>query len=71
MYLIISILDTGAGSSFIKHDMILRDMWAKIRPLRDTVLIRDVSNKMINAKGTIYLVVDIGGRTEVIGFYVV
>ena len=64
-------LDTGAGSSFVRKDVIPEKYWPSIRPLREDVRVRDAGNRSVRIAGTLDLVVNIGSRLETVRFYVV
>jgi len=65
------ILDTGAGSSFIRKDVLHERAWKLIRPDPSPLTTTDANNRQIQPLGIISLAVDIGGRVEVINFKVV
>lgn len=58
------VLDTGAGSSFLKAALIPDELRHLIRPLEDNISVRDASNRIVMIGGTITLVVNIGNRTS-------
>ena len=65
------ILDTGAGSSFIRKDVLHEKAWKLIRPDPSPIKTKDANNRPIQPVGVVSLAVDIGGRVEVINFKVV
>ena len=65
------VLDTGAGSSFIRRNALPSEAWKLIRPLHSTVRIRDANNRSLNIQGTVNLTCTVGGRSEIVTFYVV
>ena len=65
------ILDTGAGSSFIRKDVLHEKAWTRIRPDPNPLKTRDANNRPINSLGVISLAIDIGGRVEIMDFKVV
>ena len=65
------ILDTGAGSSFIRHSSLPPGADKRIKPLRSSVKIKDANNRSINVIGTVNLTCEMGSRREIVTFYVV
>ena len=65
-----TILDTGAGSSFIRLDEIPHPMRNHITPTREEVTIRNASGKPVPILGTIRLSVQVGRKTEKVDFLV-
>ncbi len=64
------VLDTGAGSSFIRKDCLPPDVQKLIKPLHSAVKIKDANNRRVNLVGRINLVCQIGTRSEIVTFYV-
>ena len=67
----VTVLDTGAGSSFIRKDIIPQSHWPLIQILREAVQIRDAGNRTVNVAGRITLAVELGNHVEALSFYVV
>ena len=66
-----TILDTGAGSSFIRTNVLPDELLNKIRPLDDEPVIRDAGNRRVALRGSINLTVELGTRVEFVPFLVV
>ena len=66
-----AVLDTGAGSSFIRSSVIPESMHKLIRPLDSELSVRDANNRRVAISGTLNLAVQVGTRTEVVKFNVV
>jgi len=47
------ILDTGAGSSFIKQDILLKTLLDKVQPLPGQTDVRDASNRRVRITGSL------------------
>ena len=56
----VTILDTGAGSSYVRKDILPDKIMSFIRPLRTTINVRDAGNKRVAIAGTIDLTVQLG-----------
>ena len=67
----VTILDTGAGSSYVRKDILPDKIMPLIGPLKTTINIKDAGNKRVDISGSIDLTVQLGTRQEVIQFYVV
>ena len=66
-----AILDTGAGSSFIRKEALPEKKWSLIRPIGEGVRIKDAGNRNIRIAWKITLTVMLVHRVESISFYVV
>ena len=66
----VAILDTGAGSSFIRQDELPQHMQKNIEPLQQQVYIKNATEKPVPIAGTIRLSVQIGAKTEEVQFLV-
>lgn len=64
------VLDTGAGSSFIRKSAISPKLWVHIRKNTQPTNIRDANGRRVSIEGIIDLVVELGTRTEVVQFKV-
>ncbi len=67
---LISVLDTGAGSSFIRKDALSEEVQAVIKPLGNEVRVRDANKRQLRLAGTVDLRVTIGNRDQLVTFYV-
>ncbi len=67
---LISVLDTGAGSSFIRKDALSEEVQAEIKPLGNEVRVRDANKRQLRLAGTVDLKVTIGNRDQLVTFYV-
>ena len=65
------VLDTGAGSNFIRKDILSESIQEKLQPLHIRPEIRDASNRRVRVQGTVRLVLRLGTRSEVVTFNVV
>ena len=65
------VLDTGAGSSFIRQALIPESYRKHIKPLDDQFNVKDANNRRVVIAGTINLTVQVGKRREVVKFNVV
>ena len=65
------VMDTGAGSSFIRKAILPQALLDKIQPLAIRTDIRDANNRRVQIIGTINLVLRIGDRSETVRFNVV
>ena len=66
----VAVLDTGAGSSFIRQDELPQHMQKNIEPLQQQVDIRNATGKPVPIAGAIRLSVQIGCKTEEVQFFV-
>lgn len=66
-----AILDTGAGSSFIKNSASSLDYLKKILPVKSAVKVRDANNRQFSVVGKINLYVQIRTKASLVTFYVV
>ncbi len=66
-----SVLDTGAGSSFIRKELIPRTLLDQVKSVSERLDIRDASNRRVSILGKLRLRVRLGGRTEWVHFNVV
>ena len=60
----VAILDTGAGSSFIRQDELPQHMQKNIEPLQQQVDIKNATGKPLPIAGTLRLSVQIGSKME-------
>jgi len=67
----LTVLDTGAGSSSLRKDLLPPEAWKDIRPLTQKTRIRDAGNRSVAILGTVNLAVELGSRTEMVTFKVV
>jgi len=67
----VTVLDTGAGSSFIRTDELPNRLREEIKPLTDEANVRNASGKPVHIRGTITLSVNLGCRTDEVTFMVV
>ena len=67
----IIVLDTGAGSSFVKKEALSPEVFKTMKPLPEQVRVRDANNRRLNILGTVELNVQIGNRQDKVNFYVV
>ena len=65
------VLDTGAGSSFIKKSVLPPSVVAQIQPVGLASNVRDASNRRVNIIGTVNLTCQVGMRTDIVRFNVV
>lgn len=63
-------LDTGEASSFIRKSLIQKEHYDKIRPLAREVHVPDSNKRPLVHSGQIRLPVRLGDRTELVLFYV-
>ena len=68
---ILAVLDTGAGSSFIRKRILPGEIIQKIKPHLVRSNVRDASNRRVQISGTVNLIVKIGMRKQSVRFYVV
>ena len=66
-----TILDTGAGSSYIRKGILCNRLLPLVRPLRSGIAVKDANNKRVNIDGTLNLVVQLSTRIQTVQFYVV
>ena len=66
-----TILDTVAGSSFIRKNVLSDELLGKIRPLHEEPVITDSGNRRVALHGIFNLTVELGTRVEVVPFFVV
>ncbi len=66
-----AILDTGAGSSFIKKSAIPLEYLKKMLPVNSDIKVRDANNRPLSMLGKINLHVQIGTKVSLVAFYVV
>ena len=66
-----TVLDTGAGSSFIKESCLPPGTEKLIKPLHSAVRIKDANNRALVVAGRINLSCQIGSRKDIVTFYVV
>ena len=66
-----TVLDSGAGSNYIKKGLLPETLVRRIPPLKKRTDVRDANNKRVNIEGTIHLYVKVGHSTELVPFYVV
>ena len=67
----ITVLDTGAGSSFVKKEALSLEVLKTMRPLPEQVRVRDANNRRLSILGTVELNVRIGNCQDKVNFYVV
>ena len=67
----VAVLDTGAGPSFIRRDVLPEDIGAFIRKEPTAPKIIDANKRKVEIDGVIDLSVNIGGRVETVRFNVV
>ena len=67
----ITVLDTGAGSSFVKKATLSLEVLKTMKSLPEQVRVRDANNRRLNILGTVELNVRIGNREDKVNFYVV
>ena len=67
----ITVVDTGAGSSFVKQEALSPEVLKTLKPLPEQVRVRDANNRRLNILGTVELNVRIGNRQDKVNFYVV
>ena len=60
----LAVLDTGAGSSFIKQDILPKTLLDKFQPLPGQTDVRDASNRRVRITGSLSLYVRLGNRSE-------
>ena len=60
----VEILDTGAGSNFIRQDELPQHVQDNIEPLQQHVDIKKASGKPVPIAGTIRLSIQFGAKTE-------
>ena len=65
------VLDTGAGSSFIRKSLLTHELQKSIQPLTEEYNVKDANNRRITIEGTINLAVQVGTRFEIVKFNVV
>ena len=65
------VLDTGAGSSFIRQALIPESHRKLIKPLDSEFNVKDANNRRVVITGTINLAVQVGTRQDVVKFNVV
>ena len=68
---ILSVLDTGAGSSFIRKPILPDYLLQKVQPFLAKSNVRDASNSRVRIFGTVTLVIKLGLRSQTIKFKVV
>ena len=61
-----TILVTGAGSSFIRTNLLPDELFDKISPMVDEQTIMDDGDWRVAIRGTINLIVELGTRVEVV-----
>ena len=64
------VVDTGAGSSFIRKSALAPGMEKLIKPIMAGVPIKDANNNRLKIAGRIDLVCQIGDRADTVSFYV-
>ena len=64
------VVDTGAGTSFIRKAILPRSILDKVQPLAIRTDIRDANNRRVQILGTVNLVLRIGNRSETVRFNV-
>lgn len=67
----LSVLDTGAGSSFVPKSVLSEALLQIIKLLSDEIRVRDTNNNRIEILGSIELAVSIGSRQQMGSFYVI
>lgn len=66
-----TVLDTGAGPSFIRKDVLPEAAWDRIQQGARGNAIRDANNHPVVVSGFVDLFVDRAGRSTLVRFYVV
>ena len=66
-----SVLDTGAGSSFIRKEVLPKQLLDKVRAVHERPDIRDANNNRVSILGTLRLLVQLGSRQDTVTFNVV
>ena len=66
-----AVLDTGAGSSFIRKSELSPGLLKHLRSTDTKVMVRDANNRPLSISGKVNLTVQIGTRASVVSFHVV
>ena len=66
-----TVVDSGAGSNYIKKEVLPESLTKRIQPLNYRSDVRDANNKRVRIEGSIYLFVKVGSCTESVRFNVV
>lgn len=68
---VLSVLDSGAGSCYIRKGLLPDNLIKKIKPYMSRLKVRDASNRRVKISGIVRLMVKLGTRTESVQFNVV
>lgn len=58
-------LDTGAGSSIIKHSLMSHELQKHARPLESQLSVRDASSRLVSIAGSIILSVNVESQSAI------